>query len=101
MRPRLALSSLILVVGGCLPDGLPVDGRSLFSGRTIERPGFLKLGEQYFVEFEVRTAYPMGDKAGASDLWMTGWDEGGPSVLLMANKSDRWPVEIDGARLRY
>src|SRR5262245_41827555 len=98
---RWLAGAMVLLGAGCLPDPLPVDGRALYTARTIERPAFLNVDGKPYVQFETLASYPSGDKTGSSDLWMVGWDEGGPSVLLMANKSDRWPIEVDSARLRY
>ena len=99
---RAAFVALLLALGGCLPEGRPVEGRLLFTGRAVEKPNFVNVDGAASVLYEVRTAPAQPPRAATYELWMVGYDGGAPQVML-ANVADRdsWRPQVDGAGIRY
>lgn len=85
-----------LLAAGCLAEKAPVEGRMLFGGRGIERPGFVTVGGAPAVQFEVRTAAPTPERAAVSDVWLVSWDTG-EERLLIKNRSTRWEMAADAS----
>lgn len=105
-RAALALHSTLSVIAsvalaGCLREQAPVDnGRSLHRGRDIERPAFVVIDEQPWVQYDVRISAAVGRRGGVSDLWLVSWDEG-VKRRLIENRSDAWGIDQDSSGVRY
>ncbi len=101
---KLAPLALLLVtaaaVAGCLQSDAAIDGRLLFSGRQIEKAGFVIIDGRSHVTFEDRIAHASPGKSGAANLWITDW-ETGEKCRLVANKSDRWHLDSGKDGLRF
>jgi hypothetical protein len=101
--PRgLLLSVLAAAAIGCLQVGPPVNGRQLYKGRAVEKPGFVGVGKAAYVLFQVRTAPAMPPRSATYDLWLANYDTG-ETRLLLQNVADRdsWRMQADMAGIRY
>jgi hypothetical protein len=99
---RGGLLTVLLAVGGCLPEGRPVDGRQLFAGRNVERPGFVSIDKVAYVTFQERTATAVPPRSAVYNLWIVGY-ETGDKRLLLAGVADRdsWRPQSDSKGVRY
>jgi hypothetical protein len=104
MRHRLLLPVLALAAPlvACLPEGRPVEGRQLFAGRNVEKPGFLSIDKAPYVMFQERVATAMPPRSAVYNLWLVSYDTAEKRVLL-SNVADRdsWRPQSDGKGVRY
>jgi hypothetical protein len=101
LLPVLALAAPLMVTA-CLPEGRPVEGRQLFAGRNVERPGFVGIDKVPYVLFQERTSTALPPRSAVYNLWIVNY-ETGEQRLLVQNVSAReaWRTQADGKGIRY
>jgi hypothetical protein len=104
MRHRLLFSVLALSapLAACLPEGRQVEGRQLFTGRSVEKPGFVSIDKVPYVLFQERTSPATPPRSAVYNLWIVKYDTG-EKQLLLANIADRdsWRPLVDAKGVRY
>jgi hypothetical protein len=98
-RSSALVVGTLALLGACLPEDKPVDGRLLYPGTNIEHPEFMGIGGEPWVMFEVRQTRPvLGGLGGSLEVHLVNWKDPAQHRLLLPSRAERpeWPRSLDG-----